>query len=147
MSLLERVEALWARLEMIELDGFEDGAGELAGDAGATARAMLEEIDRRRLARVLERCLAALPARLRTVLRARFYEGRTLEEVGRGLELSCERVRQLEVLALERMRETLCAVASRPAVREARAARELWRDARRRRVARVPLPPRGGALE
>nr|WP_211207218.1 sigma-70 family RNA polymerase sigma factor [Stackebrandtia nassauensis] len=57
----------------------------------------------------LERALTDLPARERAVLRARFGiddgRQRTLEEVGEELGLSRERVRQLEKLSLNKLRE------------------------------------------
>lgn len=69
--------------------------------------------------------LSALPEREAEVLRLRFglatgYPPLTLREIGRRLELSRERVRQLEHLALERLRQGLEKRGpGRPAGREA----------------------------
>jgi RNA polymerase primary sigma factor len=56
----------------------------------------------------LNSCLQALSPREEFILRARFglgnVEVRTLEEIGKELKLSRERVRQIEARALEKLR-------------------------------------------
>jgi RNA polymerase sigma factor (sigma-70 family) len=59
----------------------------------------------------VEAALEELPERLRGVVVARFWRERTLQEVGDGMSLTRERVRQLEVDALARLRGTLREVA------------------------------------
>lgn len=49
----------------------------------------------------------SLKERERTIMRARYEEGLTLEQIGQRLGLSRERVRQLEARSLMRMRKTL----------------------------------------
>lgn len=65
--------------------------------------------------------LATLPARERTVLSSRFgLDGRgskTLLEVGERLEISRERVRQIETAALERLRRSLVRAQASAALR------------------------------
>jgi RNA polymerase sigma factor (sigma-70 family) len=57
-------------------------------------------------------CMQALPPREAYIVRARFGldtgEGQTLEEIGQALQLSRERVRQLEAHALEKLRRASC---------------------------------------
>jgi len=56
----------------------------------------------------IAQCLQALTPREQTIVRARFGlddgQERTLEELGQGLQLSRERVRQIEARALEKLR-------------------------------------------
>ncbi len=58
----------------------------------------------------LEDALSRLPLRLSVVVRARYLDAPrlTLEDLGRALGVSRERVRQLEVEALREMRRDLC---------------------------------------
>ncbi len=69
----------------------------------------LEAIDRERAWEASRRRLSRLPARERQVLRWRFglggEEDRTLAEIGRQLELSRERVRQIAAEALAKLGE------------------------------------------
>lgn len=53
--------------------------------------------------RVLQEALATLPERHRDVLKRRL-QGQTLEEIGQELGLSRERVRQLETLAIRKLK-------------------------------------------
>jgi RNA polymerase primary sigma factor len=61
------------------------------------------------LTRDVQRCFNALSSREAYILRARMGldtgEGRTLEDIGRELQLSRERVRQIEGRALEKLRQ------------------------------------------
>jgi len=72
--------------------------------AGAPSDTMAEE----QLSRQLNEALATLLPREQMVLRLRFGlhdgEPRTLEEIGRGMRVTRERVRQLEVRALRKLR-------------------------------------------
>ncbi|MCE2391086.1 MAG: sigma-70 family RNA polymerase sigma factor [Proteobacteria bacterium] len=69
-----------------------------------------EELDRSRLSTAVELSLGGLPRRLRDILRWRFgiggAEPETLEQIGRRLGLSRERVRQLEQQALGLLRKS-----------------------------------------
>jgi DNA-directed RNA polymerase sigma subunit (sigma70/sigma32) len=81
---------------------------------GGACASPLREIERRELALVVDSLLGTLAPREAAVIRLRFgiHEPgeRTLEEVGRMLQLSRERVRQIQALALKKLR--------RPASRE-----------------------------
>lgn len=57
--------------------------------------------------KVIEASLAKLPQRLREVLVARFWGEESLAEIGRRLDLSRERIRQLEAEALHLLRAIL----------------------------------------
>lgn len=76
-------------------------------------------IDRQR-AEIIEDLLKTLPKQERDVLMQRFWgndgDGKTLEEVGREMGgLSRERIRQVEIIAIRRLRQTLRA---KPILRE-----------------------------
>lgn len=60
---------------------------------------------------LLRRQLELLPARERNILRRRM-RGETLEAIGREVGLSKERVRQVQRLAIEKLREALCELES-----------------------------------
>jgi RNA polymerase primary sigma factor len=64
------------------------------------------------LTNYLDSCLKALSPREKYILRARFGldngEVRTLEDIGRELKLSRERVCQIEGRALEKLRRPSC---------------------------------------
>lgn len=53
---------------------------------------------------ILDEVLSTLDDRESDVLRRRFYDGQTYEEVGRKYKLTRERIRQIETLALRKMR-------------------------------------------
>jgi RNA polymerase primary sigma factor len=88
-----------------------DDGGSVLGDLvlDATAPAASEIVERQQLSGELERVLDTLPDREALILRLRFglYDGRprTLDEVGRQIGLTRERIRQLEKGALARLRE------------------------------------------
>lgn len=63
-----------------------------------------ERLFREALHEDLEKGLAELPDREERVLRAKYYEGRPLEEIGSREGLSMERARQIEQDALEQLR-------------------------------------------
>lgn len=53
----------------------------------------------------LDRCLhISLTPRQRRILNARYALGRTLSDIGKELGISSSRVRQIEVVALDRLR-------------------------------------------
>lgn len=91
-------------------DAIDDLDGITVGDSipDPTAEdeiAAIAERDReQRLYAALKKTVAALPQTEREVLQARYYQGRTLQEIARDRGLSHERVRQIEGRALRRMR-------------------------------------------
>lgn len=54
----------------------------------------------------LHQAISKLPSKLRAVMRGRL-EGKTLADIGRETDYSRERVRQLEAMALVKLRETM----------------------------------------
>jgi len=66
------------------------------------------EAEAQEVAAVVRAALATLPPRERAILTARHglddTPPRTLDEIGRGLGLTCERVRQIEARALRQLR-------------------------------------------
>lgn len=80
--------------------------GDIISDPAAdTAVEAVEERDRaQRLHAALENALAALPEAERDVLRARYYQGRTPEEIATERGVGRERVRQIEAKALRILR-------------------------------------------
>ncbi len=62
------------------------------------------EIDRERLVVVMERAMSTLGKHHQQVLKARFFEDKLLEEVGKEMGLGKERVRQIEAQALRMLR-------------------------------------------
>jgi RNA polymerase primary sigma factor len=87
-------------------EGEETELGHLVRDAGA--RSPEETAMQGELASEVERAMAPLNDREREVMRLRFGLGtereHTLEEIGRRLSITRERVRQLEAQALKKMR-------------------------------------------
>jgi RNA polymerase primary sigma factor len=91
----------------------EDEDGQLGDFIEDTADASPQHtVADRLLKRQVEDLLALLPQRERTVLRLRYglEDGRTrtLEEVGRDLRVTRERIRQIEVRALRKLRHPSC---------------------------------------
>jgi RNA polymerase primary sigma factor len=84
----------------------ETALGELVRDAGASSPE--EHVLRSDLANQVERAMSALADREKEVLRLRYGLGTdreyTLEEIGRRLAITRERVRQIEARALAKIR-------------------------------------------
>jgi RNA polymerase sigma factor (sigma-70 family) len=66
-----------------------------------------EPLSRTQRREVIEQALDQLPERTRDVLRSRFWNDESLAEIGRRLGLSRERIRQLEAVGLQLLREEL----------------------------------------
>lgn len=75
------------------------GCREAMQIAAPAPRYDLEELEQD-----LERSFRCLGSSHRRVLKKRFYEGQTLQETGRALGITRERVRQIELSALRRLR-------------------------------------------
>jgi RNA polymerase primary sigma factor len=107
----EALDAVEASVSLNQAVG-SDGDGEL-GDlfADRTAADPVEEADESFQRERVRSALSGLPERERRVLELRFgfdgQESLTLEEIGRVLELTRERVRQLEKSALTRLQHAL----------------------------------------
>jgi RNA polymerase sigma factor (sigma-70 family) len=112
---VERVHTIRARTTpVMSLDTpIADGQGHL-GDviADRAFRNPLDAAIETELSAHVKRCVQALTPREAYVVRARFGldtgAGRTLEDIGQALQLSRERVRQLEAHALEKLRQASC---------------------------------------
>jgi RNA polymerase sigma factor (sigma-70 family) len=66
---------------------------------------VLESIYLKDLHEALEACLKELPKQAEAVIRYRYYDNKTLEEIGATCSLSGERIRQIESQALDEMAE------------------------------------------
>lgn len=102
--------------KMISLDAqinTESNNGKTLGEALAdkTTADPVEMLVDERLTEGLEGCLQELNEKYREVLCRRFglggYERQTLDEVGKALNLTRERVRQIQMLSLKTLREAL----------------------------------------
>lgn len=80
----------------------------ISGETNAEER-LAEDGEKRVLSEFLARALDMLPDRERVIIRGRYFEEakRTFAALGRELDLSKDRVRQLEARALEKLREML----------------------------------------
>jgi len=67
----------------------------------------LEYVSDQQTTRAIRDAIASLPPKLQYIMEQRFLHGRTLYEIGVVLQLSRERVRQLESLALDELRKLL----------------------------------------
>lgn len=89
----------------------EDGCAHEPADASPSPEECVAEAQhRRRLSKALTRALARLPERERAIVCARRLEeedARTLSDLGAAMDLSSERVRQLELRALRKLGEDL----------------------------------------
>lgn len=86
--------------------GDGDWQGRLADERPTPEQVTISRLDRAARARWLAEAVGSLPAREQVIIRARRLRdgGATLEELGRHLGVSKERVRQLESRALTRLR-------------------------------------------
>lgn len=67
-------------------------------------------LERQELWQEICKVVTGLPPKQRLVIYLRFHEGLTLEEIGRRVNLTRERVRQIEASALTKLRRRLAAV-------------------------------------
>ena len=92
-----------------------------------------DRLFREELRKELERSLAELPEREAEVIRARYYEDQTIEQVGDRVGCSAERARQIEQEALDalRMKESLQAYRDEIITRHAyHGGFQRWKDTR-----------------
>jgi DNA-directed RNA polymerase sigma subunit (sigma70/sigma32) len=90
-------------------EGVDGAFGELLADPFAEDE--YEQVDRRLEIEALRRLPCELCERERTILRGRFGldgDEQTLRELGASLDLSAERVRQIEERALDKLRVAAC---------------------------------------
>lgn len=78
----------------------------LIGDHDTMYAPSLPEARSKELEYVLECCLGSLPKRVQEVLKMRYYEGMTLEDIGRKIQVTRERVRQIEYDGLRRLQHS-----------------------------------------
>jgi RNA polymerase sigma factor (sigma-70 family) len=76
------------------------------------------DLGNKELRDALDRALETLPPAQECVLRARFFEDLTLEEVAGRLGVTRERIRQIEITGLQRLRRRHNAVRLRPFAEE-----------------------------
>lgn len=92
-------------------DGFHDHMGACMPDTDheplAPAEDIDEELDGQDRVGMLHDSIEAMPERDRFVIRARWFDGRTLQDIGDELRISKERVRQIEAKALEFLRDRI----------------------------------------
>jgi RNA polymerase sigma-32 factor len=108
---VEQMEAALSSRD-VPLAGGDDRRPLDIPDASPSPEDLVAEAEERAKTRVaLGRAIDALPGRERRILRERYLggDGESLAEVGRGLGLSRERVRQLERIAQAKLRETVLA--------------------------------------
>lgn len=90
-------------------EGSDETFNDFTADPNDPIEAATERLFREKLREDLERSLAELPEREAEVIRARYYEDKTIEQVGDRVGCSAERARQIEQEALDalRMKESL----------------------------------------
>ncbi len=90
----------------------------LAADADAEPSRVLEAEETQRLQSAgLQQALAALDARSRQIVEARWLKDKdaaTLHDLAAEFKVSAERIRQIEAKALEKMRKVMAAAAAAP---------------------------------
>ena len=98
----------------------DDGDGGLFGDlipdqrATATMESIEEREYRKQLHEALEKALSEIPENYSDVLRLRYYQGMTLEDVGKTLGISGEHARQREGEGIRKLRAPKVAAKLRP---------------------------------
>lgn len=82
---------------------------DLRSDIPTPEDRLVQESETRLVAQLIEMALAKLPARERFIIQSRYFDEakRTLASIGRDLNISKDRVRQLEARALATLRELL----------------------------------------
>jgi RNA polymerase sigma-32 factor len=109
-------------------DGSEEMQDWLVDPSPDPESLLSETVDRERVGSALKQALAALTARERHIIGARFLAERpkTLDELGLTFGVSRERIRQIEVRALQKLKGALCARLETPPadLKPAPAARE-----------------------
>ena len=76
----------------------------LVADNDYSLISILENADKKEeIKALLEKIINKLPKKYQRVIRGRFYEEKTLEEIGKELKISRERVRQIEQYAIKRL--------------------------------------------
>lgn len=67
-----------------------------------------DEVQLRERDEAIEQAMAVLTEREQHVIRERFFESKSLQEVGQEMGVSRERIRQIQAFALSRIRSSLC---------------------------------------
>ena len=67
----------------------------------------MKDVSRNERQQAVRDAMRVIPSRWRSVLQMRYFEYKPLEEVGKALKISCERVRQLETKAIQRLDKEL----------------------------------------
>jgi len=76
----------------------------LPSDGNSSTPLILErEEENKKISLILESIIKKLPSRQEFIIKKRFYEGKTLEEAGKELNLCRERIRQIETKALKKL--------------------------------------------
>ena len=117
-SMENRMSAGDHSLNAMVADGSEDSWQDFLADTRPTPEDILtEQWDHEVGLSCLNEALAALSPREQKIIRQRRLqdEGATLEELGRELGVSKERVRQLEHRALSKMRDSISRIIEHPA--------------------------------
>jgi RNA polymerase sigma factor (sigma-70 family) len=80
------------------------GREELAELMGQSPTTLLEGIARQELTSIMSDVLDSLTPREQKILQLRFYENKSLDETCKEIDISRERVRQIEARAFRKMR-------------------------------------------
>jgi RNA polymerase sigma factor (sigma-70 family) len=85
-----------------------DGGEEITlGDMLGTPATQEDGIDENRRRKIVLRAISELPERERTVVRRRFFNDETLQEIGEDRGVTRERIRQIEAAAFDMLRKKL----------------------------------------
>ena len=106
-----KIFSLSERISSIDIPVAENEKSLIETISAEGASSPERQIEGENLSEVLNKCLAQLPDKQREVLVRRFgllhHQEETLEQVGREIGLTRERVRQIQVDALRRLRDVL----------------------------------------